>query len=80
MVTLAQVTVSIDAKSVAIKYSIPPDAHAWGIAAKEWRRVIRMLGRNFQDDGAELIEGLLDTAVSDIARELRGAWEQDPLF
>ena len=80
MVTLAQVTVSIDAKSVAIKYSIPPDAHAWGLTAREWRRVVRMLGRNFQDDGSGLIEGLLDRAVSDIVRELRATWEQDPLF
>ena len=80
MITLAQVTVSIDAKSVAIKYSIPPDAHTWGLTAREWRRVVRMLGRNFQDDGSELIEGLLDRAVSDIVRELRTAWEQDPLF
>lgn len=80
MITLFGLTVRYTGKSLVLDYQIPAEAHSLGVAAREWKRTLRIPSEDIENDGAGLVEDEMELAVGRLVQELRGAWEQDGLF
>lgn len=80
MTTLFALAVTYNGKQLVFNYRIPADAHNLGVVAREWKRTVRIPFGDIEADGADLIEDEMKIVVDRFVTELRGAWDQDPLF
>lgn len=80
MSTLFHLDIDFTGKSITLRAEMPADSHYLGVAPIKWRRQRRVPFGDLTGFGADIIEGEMDLAVSRLLRELRGAWEQEPLF
>lgn len=80
MIQIAQLNVLTNGSNVTVRWDIPAEAHAVGLASTRSSRV-RIFARGLtEDDAAHSIGAMMMMATAKIERELCGAWCTHPLF
>lgn len=80
MHTLFELRFQYDGRALHASYQIPSGAHALGVTPKEWCTSYRIPEANLVDYGVQIVKNQLILAQAQLERELRAAWETEPLF
>lgn len=80
MSTLFYLRIEFTGKSLVVRSEIPQDAHHVGLAPAKWKRTKTVPFGDLTEFGADLLEDEMELASNRLLREIRGAWEQEPLF
>lgn len=80
MIPLCVITAAFDGRRAVYQWQIPADAHPLGVAPAVGKHSRIFVGAYHDLEGAEKIYADLRICADGVFRELRGAWDTQPLW